>query len=118
MRAGRCRPRDAGADTVSAYFFFDVPLCFACARSEPATDFTVLLVLGLLSNLLALEASFLLVVIRSVPSAAWAGNAAKDLGACGPRDIDSPLTEEYLLVSALELGAHHGPWSVRPRKRG
>lgn len=111
-------PSCSGADTVSAYFFFDPPLCFACARSEPATDFTVLLVLGLLSNLLALVASFLLVVIRSFPSAMWAGHSAKDLGACRPRVIDSPLAEGYLLVSAPELGAHHGLWSVRPRKRG
>jgi len=41
---------------------------FACARSDPATDFTVALVLLLLSSVLAFDASFLLVVIAYPPS--------------------------------------------------
>jgi hypothetical protein len=50
-------PRSAA----SRYLRF-VPPRFAWARSLPATDFTVFGVFGLLSSLLALEASFLLVV--------------------------------------------------------
>ena len=45
------------------YFFFGGDLRFACAKSEPATDLTVLLVFELLNSLPAFEASFLLVAM-------------------------------------------------------
>ena len=52
----------------TSYFFFgDAAFFFVCDRSEPATDFTSLLLFGLHSSLLALLASFLDVVIVIAP---------------------------------------------------
>jgi hypothetical protein len=51
-----------GASGGNLFHFF--PLCFAWAKSDPATDLTFFGVRLLLSNLLDLEASFFDVVIR------------------------------------------------------
>ena len=58
--------------SMSYFRFGDAPFFFACDRSEPATDFTSLLLLGLRSSLLALLASFFEVVIVVAPKM-WNG---------------------------------------------